>query len=104
MSLGSPALPVSGAEGTEDAAPAAEALLLSDTEAREDPSEQIVAIHHTRDLAKRVLRLAQLLRHQLASAPLTQLLTARFHVPASACQGVEMPAARGDAARFHRLE
>ena len=45
-------------------------LLFSDAEAREDPPEQFITRHLSRDLPERLMRVAKLLRHEFAGVAL----------------------------------
>src|SRR5437660_8612908 len=69
--------------------------LLPDTEAREDPSQQIVAGELPGDFVECLLRRPQLLRYQLAGAVLLELAGGFLGVLARARERVEMPLARG---------
>src|SRR5437763_265445 len=65
--------------------------LLADTEAREDPSQQVVAGELPGDFVECLLRRPQLLRDQLAGAVLLELAAGFLGVLARASERVEVP-------------
>src|SRR5579883_2143570 len=79
------------------------AYLLADTEAAEDPAQQILAGELPGDLVERLLRAAQLLGHQLTGAAVAQPLLRLRHLPSGAAEGIEMPLPGGDRAGLQCL-
>ena len=67
-----------------------------DTETREDAAQEILAGELAGDLIQRLLRAAQLLRHQLTGAPLGELPGGLLERGAGAQQRLEMAGARAD--------
>lgn len=74
------------------------ASLLPDAKARKNPPEQIVRAELAGDLRERLLRLAQLLGHELAGAVVDELSRGGLQMPLRARERIEVAAAGGDGA------
>ena len=72
--------------------------LLTDTETREDPAEQIVIVKLASDFRQRILHLQQFLGHQLTGGVFFQLLQGLIEMLAGPGKALKMPAPGRDRA------
>src|ERR1700733_10767870 len=72
--------------------------LLPDTEAGENPPQQVLVAELPADLVQRLLRAAQLLGDELPRAAFLEHARGLFDAGAGAGEGLDMPLTRGDAA------